>query len=185
MAMRKKQIIRQIKALVLVGIALLVLFGRGYVFGIAQRTHIMMSPKGFRVFYYKNADLSGKAKIRSERALVCDYGDRAPVLGLTRNNYSIRWEGYLEVPAEAEYSFFLQSEGGARFFLDDELIIDKWDDHNWTPGKHGKARLEPRTYHVVLEHYKTTGPGSVRLRWAGGPVPGNTVMGIPYVRKGQ
>jgi hypothetical protein len=183
MAICKKEIVRQLNAFIFVTIALLVLFGRGLILETGERVQAMVSPRGFRVYYYNNAEFAGKPVIRSERQLFRDYGEGAPVILGEDDEYSARWVGQLEVPKVAAYVFFLQSQGGARLFLDDELIVDKWDDHEWTPGKHGNATLDQRTYRVVLEHYKTSGPGAVRLRWAGGTVSGNTVMGVPHVYK--
>lgn len=174
---------RHVISLFLVSLALLLLFKFDYIAKCQERISAYFSPKGFIVRYYRSPDFKDVICTRHERRVLRDYGESRPALGVPSDSYAARWEASLIVPEDGDYSFFLQSQGSARFWIGDDLVIDKWDDHKWKLGKHGKKHLAKGVYRVMIEHVKHSGSGAIRLRWAGGPIPDNTVMGAPYVRK--
>lgn len=148
-----------------------------------ERITAWILPQGFIVTYFADTDFKDDICRRPERQAMRDYGDDSPAFGVPANSYSARWEAWLCVPEDAEYEFFLQSQGPARFWIGADLVVDKWDDPKWVPGKHGQKELQAGNCHVIIEHVKHSGPGALRLRWAGGPVPDNTIMRAPHVRK--
>jgi hypothetical protein len=89
----------------------------------------------------------------------------------------------LLVTEKTEYQFYLQADEGARFWIDDHLIVDHWGNRTWIPGRHGAVRLEARQHRIRIEHYDSAGNAAMRLRWTGGGIPANTVLGTPQVRK--
>lgn len=169
-----------------VGVVGVVLFCLYFSTGILVRlaaVYAEITPGGFVVSYYGDTEFRERVAHRARRSVVHNYGEGRPARGVPVNNHSSRWEGWLHIRDAGDYVFFLQSQGGARLWIAEELVVDKWDDHQWVPGAHGSAYLSNGVHKIVIEHYKTTGPGAIRLRWKGEAVPANTVMGAPYVRK--
>jgi hypothetical protein len=166
-------------------LVLLMMYKGDRVLSPGIRVFSEFAPGGFVVSYYAGADFEDLITQRSLRSVVLNYGEGRPARGVPVDNHSARWEGWLTISASAEYVFFLQSQGGARLWVGDVLVVDKWDDHKWTPGVHGQVGLEKGVHKVIIEHCKTTGPGAIRLRWAGGTIPANTVMGVPHVQKNE
>jgi len=142
-----------------------------------------VSSGGLRVTYYKGENFERPEVKRSERQIERDYGSSRPAWGIPRGSFSARWEGILLVPKEYEYEFYLQSCNGSRLWLDNKLIIDHWGDHGWIPGRHGRAQLSQGRHRIKIEHYNRTGNAAIRVRWSGGGVPDNTVLGTPYLLK--
>jgi hypothetical protein len=167
----------------IVSIALFCMYSNDWIVAKGKRVYAELAPGGFVVSYYEDTEFRELVARRSQRRVVLNYGEGYPALGVPVNNHSARWEGWLHATESAKYVFFMQYQGGARLKIEGRTIIDKWDDHNWIPGAHGACWLSNGVYKVVIEHYKTAGPGAIRLRWAGGPVSGNTVMGVPHVYK--
>lgn len=176
---------RQILACAGILLALCLLFEHQKVFEGIDWVVRQVSREGFVVEYYRNDQFDEIMATRGERELLKDYGNKRPAPGVPKSTYAARWYGWLTVPETAEYGFFVQSLGGARFFIDDDLVLDHGDASDWYQGKHGKAYLTSGVYRVRLEHVKLSGKGAVRLRWAGGPVPANTLLGAPFVTKEQ
>ena len=179
----KKELKRQFKAAVCVAGLLYLLFDRSRVGGWVQRVYSELAPGGFTVTYYADTDFRHPLAKRTEQRVARDYGEGSPAWGVPGNRYTARWEGWLHVPETADYLFFLQTQGGARFRIENDLVIDHWESSSWWHGKHAKRGLSNGVYKVVIEHDKREGPGAIRLRWAGGPVSDNTAFGVPYVRK--
>ena len=136
------------------------------------------------VSYFANEDFHPVLACRAERHAFRDYGRGRPARGVGNGHYAARWEGWLIVPEAGEYSLFLQAVSGAKVYLDDALVIDRWESQKWRAGTHAREYLEKRVYQIRIDYRKKDGDsGALRLRWAGGPVAPNTVMGVPYVTK--
>jgi hypothetical protein len=174
---------RHILAVGAVLVVLFCMYFHGWLLGKGIRLFYELSPSGFVVSYYADTMFGELVTRRSERKAILNYGDGRPAFGVPQKKHSVRWEGWLRVDESDEYDFFLQSQGGARLWIGEKLVVDKWADHEWLPGEHGACILSSGVHRVVIEHYKINGPGALRLRWAGGVIPGNTIMGAPYVRK--
>jgi hypothetical protein len=174
---------RHVYSLLLVGVALFVLF-KGDLINVWYRKALAeILPGGVLVSYYKGTNFEELVTTRGLRELAWSYDDESPARGVPKDNYSIRYEGILHVPETAEYAFYLQSMEGARFYIDDALIVDRWGENAWAPGTHGSSELTKGDHMLRVELFKRTGAGAIRLKWAGGAIPANTVLATPYITK--
>lgn len=63
------------------------------------------------------------------------------------DHYAIQYEGYLEVPDDGLYTFYLYSDDGAKLYLHDQLVVDNGGSHSarlrkgYLPLKKGKHPL--------------------------------------------
>ena len=119
----------------------------------------------------------------TERRVVKDYGGARPCLLCPADNFSVWWEGFLLAPKDDDYSFYAQSIGGLRLVIDDEVVIEHWDEHGWIPGKPGNKRLARGEHKIRIEYYHTHGNAALRIRWCGGGIPANTILGGEYLKK--
>ncbi len=79
--------------------------------------------RGLRGEYFANQEFKGKPVVtRLDAGLDFNWWEEAPLPGLERNNFSIRWTGYLVPPESGDY--YLGGEGFNSFkiFLDGKLI---------------------------------------------------------------
>jgi len=144
----------------------------------------MLSADGIVVTYYDGIDFGKRVCSRNERLLLRNYGRGRPALFAPADRFSARWEGILVVPETDVYGFFSQSDDGLRLYIDGELLIDNWRKQGWLlSGKHARKRLLAGRHRVVVEHFDDRGDAALRIRWKGGPIPPNTVIGVPYLRK--
>jgi hypothetical protein len=141
-------------------------------------------PAGLTVEYYADVDFKQAVCTRTETRVLKDYGESAPAKGVPKDGFAARWSGLLLVPESGTYSFYSQSDDGLRMYINDELVLDSWKDQGWLQsGTHGEADLTAGPRPIVIEYYDRNGAGALRVRWAGGPVPPNTVLAAPYLRK--
>ena len=144
----------------------------------------LLLPLGTWVVYYNDVDLKKPTAVRTEFNLNKAYEEERPAAFVHRNRWSARWSGKFYAPKKDSYSFYIQSDDGVRFWVDDQLIIDNWQDTKWnSSGQHGAMTLSAGRHRFRLEHYKRNGNGAVRVRWTGGGIPPNTVLGYPYLFK--
>lgn len=84
--------------------------------------------QGLTADYISGHDLSGSPLFsRIDKTVGFDWGDNTPDERLTKNNYSIRWSGYLKVPVNGERTIGVYADGGVRIWLDGHLVLDKWN----------------------------------------------------------
>ena len=112
-----------------------------------------------------------------------NYGTTSPVPGST-NDWGLRATGKLRLPATGSYTFRVWSDGGVRLYIDDELILNDWNDggqrnhplisHNNVAGSVHRFRLEyyHRTSDANIGVY-LSGPGLAEtLNWGNYLTPG-------------
>ena len=142
------------------------------------------SPLGLHATYYHGTEFEEQIMNRTEFRLERDLHRPDLPRRLPLELFSARWEGYLDVPQSATYRFFSQADDGIRVFLDDELLIDGWVRSEWpASGRHAEMHLSKGRHPIRIEYYQATGVAALRLRWTGGPIPRNTVVGAPYLVK--
>ncbi|MBN1890815.1 MAG: LysM peptidoglycan-binding domain-containing protein [Thermoflexales bacterium] len=134
--------------------------------------------------YYKNPHLAGSPTlVRYDTHLNFDWGSGSPSSAIPVDNFSARWTRTVYFKA-GSYRFTLTVDDGARLWVDDRLLVDKW----------GQAASATHTadvelaagYHSVrMEHQEFTGVAVAMLGWiqlasggaASGPQPSGAWTG--------
>lgn len=63
-------------------------------------------------------------------------------------------------------------------------MIDNWRDQSWGASACGaRVRLAAGDHPIAIEYYNSAGEAALRIKWSGGPIPPNTVLAAPYLRK--
>lgn len=151
---------------------------------VAWRAPFWLAQEGLDVTYFQGSDLQQPVCQRFEPRICKDYGFLSPATGVGRHDYSARWQGSLKVPETGTYTFFAESGGGLRIRLGDVWLIDNWKNSDWRgSGRKVTLPLKAGVYPLRIEHGVRNGPGALRLRWDGGPIPEGSIVGAPYVRR--
>lgn len=116
------------------------------------------SVKGLTATYFSNADFTGDRVIRKEPMVAWNYGIGTPVPGISRNEFSVRWEGEVESPTTGNYKFSSSTiNGSADIFIDDDEVFTSTN----VPMVAGVKRK------LRVEYVHTTGDAGMYLRWSG------------------
>lgn len=150
----------------------------------ARVAHGLWRDDGWRVTYFYSAELKRPLAVRGEPVLNRTYGARAPAFPIRRDRWSARWDGRLRIDEAGDYTFVVQGNDGYRFYINGELLLDSWREQSWQ-GSFRKVsiRLAPGLHPVRVEHFDHLGDAAIRVRWSGGPIPRDTPLGAPHVRK--
>jgi len=123
------------------------------------------SLKGLTATYFSNNDFTGDKVIRKEPMVAWDYGIGTPVSGISRNDFSVRWEGEVESPTTGNYRFSTSTvNGSAKVFIDGVQV---------TSGTQ-VAMTQGVKKEITVEYIHTTGEAGMRLSWSG-PNPTNVI----------
>jgi PA14 domain len=142
-----------------------------------------VSPWGGGITYFSSHEMDSIRGWSSSFILSQDYGIDRPLPWMRRDAWAARWTAELRVPESAEYSFYAQCAGGMRLWIDDDLLVDHWTSPGWTRGVHAQRQLAEGAHKMKLEYRDRGGQAAVRVRWTGGPIPANTEIGFPHLRK--
>lgn len=117
--------------------------------------------------YYTNASLVGEAAlIKVDRSIDFNWGLGCPV-GLPKNQeFGIRWTGELQAQFTEPYTLYLESDDGARLWLNDELVIDAWQER-WLKESQATVNLiAGQRYRLRVEYFDKTEAAAIYFRWS-------------------
>ncbi|HHN93430.1 MAG TPA: hypothetical protein ENK17_01555, partial [Anaerolineae bacterium] len=113
--------------------------------------------------YFANRQFEGSpVMVRGDAAIDFDWGTGPPVSWMPDDDFAVRWTREVVFPAGC-YRFAVQADDGVRFWLDQSLLIDKWEDMDYELHHIGTCLQGAHT--LRLEYYEHTGSARVRFWW--------------------
>jgi len=124
---------------------------------------------GLEGTYFASADFSGPSLSRLEPASIFYWGVTPGQF--SPGSWSALFSGQLQAPASETFTFVLGASGGARLWLDGELLIDWWRrpyEHAFT----ASMKLEAdRRYDLLVEYVDQATDPALELRWESPSTP--------------
>lgn len=112
------------------------------------------------------------------------HGD-SPTLDLSAREqddyFMYRFYGYIQVPTNGDYTFYLRSDDGSLLFIGDTLIIDN-DGLHAEQTVAGTIGLQAGLHHISVEYVDHTGPEALSLSYAGPGIAPTEVPASSYFR---
>lgn len=90
-------------------------------------------------------------------------------VGRRRDQFGIRFEGFLHVERQGNYRFYLGSDDGSRLTIDGQMQIDN-DEIHATTWKDARVNLAPGVHAVQLDYFEQGGEEVLHLEYEGGGV---------------
>lgn len=116
--------------------------------------------------YFDKADLSKSILTRTDTNIDFDWHKGSPDPAIKKNTFSVRWTGQIEATQDETYTFYTQADDGVRLWVNNELIIDDWQQHGVIEHS-GSIDLEAgQFYDIKLEYFENKGSASVSLLWS-------------------
>lgn len=126
--------------------------------------HHLPNKEGLRGDYYRGANFGKFIKTRVDKTINFNWDDKSPAFSVPRDNFSIRWTGYVLVPKPGNYEFYTRNDDGARLWIDDQQIIDDWNKHVAKTNR-GVIQLTEGPHRIKLEYYEMKKWASIQLSW--------------------
>jgi hypothetical protein len=125
-----------------------------------------LAPNGLTGMYYDTAAFGSLKVTRVDPTLDFSWGTGAPATGMGADTFSVRWTGNI-LPVSAEtYTFYLQTDEGARLWVNGRLLVDDWALHTLREKKATIALVPTQAYTIKVEFRENTGNAAVRLSWS-------------------
>jgi len=120
---------------------------------------------GLLAEYFSDENKGGTSWRQREATVNHTWAGTAPFAGVPADHFSAVWTGELEVRFDADYTFRLLVDDGARLWLNDVLVIDGWN------GSRGELLSAPvvltKGRHTVrLEYVERTDNAEIEWQWS-------------------
>jgi hypothetical protein len=122
---------------------------------------------GLKGEYFNNVSLSGIPVLtRIDPNVNFNWGAEGPGTPLPENGWSARWTADLIIFAPDTYTFFVNSEGGTRLWIDGKRVVDVWASH--VPAKYPSqpTPLEEGIHTLRLEYADWDRDALQELSWS-------------------
>nr|WP_068888794.1 alkaline phosphatase family protein [Pedobacter panaciterrae] len=98
-----------------------------------------------------------------------------PLLSKDNSTFAVSFEGYIEIDADGEYTFYTQSDDGSQLYIDQQKVVDNNDSHGVIE-RSGKVTLKKGRYTIKALYFNEMGGFWLDVFYAG---PGLTKQIIP------
>lgn len=132
---------------------------------ISRQPPIPSSGTGLTAEYFDYPYFSGSPLTRTDANINFDWGTGEPTGGIGQDTFSVRWTGEVETPTDGAYAFTTTSDDGVRLWVNNQLLIEQWNDHSPREDV-GIISLEAgRKYALKVEYYENGGGALAKLEW--------------------
>jgi len=116
----------------------------------------------WRGSYFRGTDLTGEAAlVRADPAIDFRWTESAPIT--MTEGLAVRWERTVDFAA-GRYRFTAEATGGLRFWIDNKLVIDRWQEELATQ-QALEIYLTPRTYQLRVDYFHSGAAPAIRFEW--------------------
>src|SRR4051812_24729214 len=119
-------------------------------------SRLALSGSGLTAQYFFNPDFTGLAGTRTE-AIAQNWGTDGPGFGVGADHFSVRWTGQIQPQYGETYTLRLQSDEGARLWLNGELLIDDWAAHTVRTRTATATLAAGQLYDIRVDYFEGTG----------------------------
>jgi hypothetical protein len=133
---------------------------------------IMPDPgSGLSATYFDNLDFTGSTLVRTDPQIDFDFGTGSPSRNLGPDQFAVRWSGQVLADRTETYTFYTQTDDGARLWIDGVQLVDDWNDHGIVENSGAINLIAGRKYDLKMEYYDNGGSGFARLLWSSPSTP--------------
>ena len=101
---------------------------------------------------------------REDELVNFEWGNGSPDNLIPNDDFQIRWTTEINAETSGTYNFRTYTDDGLRLYVDDNLVIDNWNDQGPT-SRTGSIYLNEGTYQCVMEYYENGGGATANLYW--------------------
>src|ERR1043165_5431149 len=101
--------------------------------------------------------------------------------------FGFRFTGWISVPADGAYSFYVASDDGSRLYVNEKLVVEN-DGHHATTEKRGTIQLPAGAYPIRVSYFNADGALELKVSYEGPGLPKQQIpptalshLGLPMV----
>ena len=104
--------------------------------------------------------------VRTDSVVNFNWGTGSPDPTISTDNFVVRWTGSVQPQFSNTYTFYANTDDGARLWVNGQLLIDQWVNHGATEFSGSIPLNAQQLYNIRMEIYDNTGGASAILSWS-------------------
>ncbi|OPZ94491.1 MAG: Anti-sigma-I factor RsgI [Firmicutes bacterium ADurb.Bin419] len=122
---------------------------------------------GLNFEYFDNDNLTNLKLTGVDPEINFNWGVGSPDRVIEQDcKFSVRWKGYIQPARSEDYVFYVTQDDGVRLWIDDKLILDKWQGSEEEIQSAGIYLEAGKKYKILLEYHNSSLAGMVKLEWS-------------------
>lgn len=131
-----------------------------------QMAAVIGNGAGLRGDYFDEANLTNFKLTRTDATVNFDWGNGSPHASVDVDTFSVRWSGQVQAQFSEAYTFHTVSDDGVRLWVNNQALIDQWNDHAPTEHSGTITLVAGQKYNILIEHYENGGGATAQLLWS-------------------
>jgi beta-glucosidase len=121
---------------------------------------------GLKGEYFNNITLTGIPKVvRTDNDINFQWTLFSPDTAISLDFYAVRWTGKIHSPQTGHYKIGLDGNDGYRLYIDNKLVVDKWDKQSYHTLLADFFFEQNKEYDIRIEFFEPIGNAHIRLIW--------------------
>lgn len=129
------------------------------------------SVNGLAAIYFDNKDFTGTSISRVDPTINFDWGRGSPDSSIDDNTFSARWTGKILSQFSETYTFYARTDDGVRLWVNNQLIIDNWNDQSVTEKSGSIELLAGVKYDIKMDYFENRKNAVSELRFSSSSTP--------------
>ncbi len=142
---------------------------------VPGQTSELLGTEGWLATYYASADFSGGTFTRVDPRIDFNWADRDPVAGVSRSQYSVRWQGQLKPDFTETYTIYVTGDEPMRVWIDGRPFILPGVQYYLTEVRESMPLVAGERYDVRIEGISTSGNATMKVMWSSPSTPKNVI----------
>jgi hypothetical protein len=129
-------------------------------------TPTVFNGTGLFAEYFNDKNLIQLVTSQVDPLVSFGWGTGRPSVLTHDDDFSVRWTGWVRPLFTGAYTFYVNSDDGAKLWVNDQLIINAWTSGGSEKTSSPIQLTAGGWYMIKLEYYEDTGSAYVHLKWS-------------------
>lgn len=116
--------------------------------------------------YFDNMDFTAQKFARVDPQVSFNWGTGSPASSVQADTFSVRWTGQVLAAKSETYTFYTNSDDGARLTVNGKVLIDKLIPQGPTEYAGSIALVAGQRYNIQLDYMERSGGAQVAMSWS-------------------
>jgi len=135
---------------------------------------------GLAVIYYDKIDFTGKSVSRIDPTINFNWGSGSPDSSIGSNTFSARWIGKILPQFSEVYTFYATTDDGVRLWVNNQLIVDNWNNQSVTEKSGTIDLLAGQKYDIKMEYFENRRNAVAELRFSSSSTPKQIIPSFSF-----
>ncbi len=113
--------------------------------------------------------------VRIDPTVNFDWTGSSPDPSISGSDFTVKWTGAVLPPFSGLYTFYTTTDDGARLWVNNQLLVDEWQDQSATEWSGTVSLIGGQTCPIEMDYYQANGAASAMLSWSSAQI-GKTVI---------